>query len=113
MRRLHLLGLLTLGLAAPSCARAEPACRSIEREGARYAVCAFAAGADVRLFLDDAAGAPLAEFDAVKQAVEAQGARLVFAMNAGMYTEERRPVGLYIEDGAMKRAVNRADCAGN
>ena len=34
------------------------------------------------------------------ETLRAQGDRLVFAMNAGMYHPDRRPVGLYVEDGA-------------
>lgn len=110
---MRLLLLCLAATTASACARAEPACRKAEHDGARYAVCVFAPGADIRLFLDDAAGAPYGEFDALKAALEARGETLRFAMNAGMYTEARRPVGLYVEAGETRRGINRADCAGN
>jgi uncharacterized protein YigE (DUF2233 family) len=111
MRRFFLLS-LAMVLAA-SCARAEPACRQTTFEEARYAVCEFPESADIRLFLNDASGAPFGEFDALKSAVEAKGETLLFAMNAGMYRQDRSPVGLYVENGETARGVNQAECDGN
>ena len=39
--------------------------------------------------------------------------RVAFAMNAGMYDEEGRPIGLAIVDGKQKRAINRRKGGGN
>jgi uncharacterized protein YigE (DUF2233 family) len=38
---------------------------------------------------------------------------LVFAMNGGMYMENRHPLGLFIEDGVVKRKLNEAKGTGN
>lgn len=96
-----------------SCARAEPVCRKETFEAARYAVCEVAQGADIRLFLNDSAGAPFGEFDALKTAVEGKGEALLFAMNAGMYRQDRSPVGLYVENGAEARKLSTKDGPGN
>jgi len=39
--------------------------------------------------------------------------RVAFAMNAGMYDEDGRPIGLAIVDGKQKRAINRRKGGGN
>lgn len=46
--------------------------------------------------------------------LEAKGKKLKFAMNGGMYMEDRRPLGLYVENGVVKRKLNTArDLYGN
>lgn len=51
---------------------------------------------------------PLRNFSSLKGLVERSGqARLRFAMNAGMYTEDRDPVGLYVEEGELLSHVDR------
>jgi uncharacterized protein YigE (DUF2233 family) len=79
-------------------ALAEP-CRRVLHEGAGYTVCEAAAGDDLRLFLAAPDGTPWGSFNRIAAALAAEGARLVFAMNAGMYHDDRRPVGLYVENG--------------
>lgn len=41
------------------------------------------------------------------------GKELTFAMNGGMYMEDYRPLGLYIENGVQKKAINKATGYGN
>ena len=88
---------LLLGLVVSAPALAE--CRSVPFEDVSFAVCEVRAGEDLRLFLRGADGTPLGGFSAVESALAAQGKRLAFAMNGGMYHPDRRPVGLYVEDG--------------
>jgi uncharacterized protein YigE (DUF2233 family) len=102
--------LLALCLAA---APAAAACRSVEHEGRGYAVCEARAGDDLRVFLTAPDGAPYASFGRVAAAVAAAGGRLVFAMNAGMYHEDRRPVGLLIEGGVERAPLVTARGPGN
>lgn len=92
----RLLGAMLL-LAAP--AAADDACRSIRFEGTGYALCEVAAGEDLRLFLRDAEGATLGGFGALREMLAAEGRRLAFAMNGGMYHPDRRPVGLLVAEG--------------
>lgn len=101
------VSIVALALSAGA-ALAEP-CREVVFEGEGYAVCEAAAGDDLRLYLDDAGGDPLGTFDRLGAMLEGQGRRLVFAMNAGMYHPDRRPVGLYVEEGReLSRLVTAA-----
>lgn len=76
------------------------ACEAIRFEDQPFTVCQFAADdPGLALFHSHADGAPFADFDRLADTIAADGGELVFAMNAGMYHEDRRPVGLYIEDG--------------
>jgi len=96
-----------LGLAGAAPAGAEP-CSRMTHEGRGYAVCAAAAGDPVRMWLRAPDGAAWGSFERLAGSLAAQGIRLVFAMNAGMYHSDRSPVGLYVEDGAQEgRLVTR------
>ena len=85
-------------------------CRDVRFEGITYALCELRPREEpLRLFLLDAAGRPFGSFDAV----EAEAGPLAFAMNAGMYHEDRRPVGLYVEDGQERAPPVAAPGPGN
>ena len=87
-------------------------CRDMTFEGASYTVCEVAAGQDLRLFHSGPDGV-LGSFAAVDQALESQGLRLDFAMNAGMYHRDLAPVGLYVEDGVEVSKLVTSDGPGN
>ncbi len=71
-------------------------CEDVTFEGVRYTVCELAPREErLRLFLEDAGGEPFGSFTAV----EAEHGPLAFAMNAGLYLEDRRPVGLFLQNG--------------
>lgn len=61
---------------------------------------------DLRLFLRDENGNILGNFRNIEDTLN--GAALPFAMNAGMYHEDRAPVGYFVEDGieAMRVVPN-------
>ncbi|WP_306644016.1 phosphodiester glycosidase family protein [Sanyastnella coralliicola] len=62
----------------------------------------------------DSSGNPLRSLGKLKAHVEAEGKTLTFAMNGGMYMEDREPLGLYIEKGLLRRKMNwRKDAHGN
>ena len=84
-------------------------CQSALFEGARFILCeADPATDDIRLFLRNDDGATLGTFRAVEAELGDDEA-LIFAMNGGMYHPDRRPVGLYVEDGIeVQRIVTRA-----
>lgn len=88
-------------------------CRDMEFDGARYSVCEAGALEDVRLFLHGADARPLGTFGAVDQSLAIDGKRLAFAMNAGMYHEDRRPVGYYVERGEELAPLQRKPGPGN
>ena len=96
---------------AASAAQADAvACREADQGTNRYALCEVdATAADLRLFLADDTGAVYGHFSAIDAALRARGETLVFAMNAGMYHEDRAPVGHYVEDGQeMMRVIPNA-----
>lgn len=89
--------LLAALLAAPALA---VECRDTEFDGNRYTICEVdAAREDLRLFLNDAQGNLLGQFGAVNEKLAGEGKTLAFAMNAGMYHDDRSPVGYYLENG--------------
>jgi uncharacterized protein YigE (DUF2233 family) len=49
---------------------------------------------------------PYRTFSAVAQEINSQGKSLAFAMNAGMYTDDFSPMGLYVEDRQELRPLN-------
>ncbi len=93
--------------------QSEP-CRAVPHSGNTYTVCTFnAARDDIRLFHSDAAGEPYLQFDILTRELDEQGETLVFAMNGGMYHEDRRPVGFYRDPSGDQASVNINDGPGN
>ena len=90
-------------------------CGSVEHGGQDYTVCKFdASKADLRLFLNDpGSGKPLGSFRNVENLLAEEGLKLEFAMNAGMYHQDRSPVGHYVEKGNEARGVITSDGPGN
>ena len=70
-------------------------------EGNEFSICkADAEMEDIRLFLNNPdTDLPLKTFNNVNAFLEGEGMKLAFAMNAGMYHQDRRPVGYYVEHG--------------
>jgi len=89
------------------------ACAADKHGSVSYVVCRFDQNDDIRLFLNDAGGEPYGHFNWVNDALKEKGERLVFAMNAGMYHEDRSPVGFYRENGEDIAPVNTNDGPGN
>ncbi|MFL4469691.1 phosphodiester glycosidase family protein [Tateyamaria armeniaca] len=95
MIRAALLALLIW--AAPAWA---VACEDIRHDEIGYTICTVDLHSeDLRLFLYTDSGAPFRQFSAVERHLQTEGLRLGFAMNAGMYHDDRAPVGHYVEDG--------------
>lgn len=89
-------------------------CEAIEHAGDAYTVCAFdLAEHEIRLFHSDAEGEPFLQFDTLERELDEQGETLIFAMNAGMYHEDRRPVGFYRDRYGDQASVNTNDGPGN
>ncbi len=108
--------LLAVGLAlAPACTnKVQGPCEARTFESMPYLVCSFdTSGNDIRLFLRDETGVPFGQFDRLADHVAAGGGQLVFAMNAGMYHEDRRPVGLYVEEEESEMGLVRNAGPGN
>jgi uncharacterized protein YigE (DUF2233 family) len=112
--RRHAASLIAALLALMAPAQADEACRRLTHEGAGYAVCTVHIGQDdLRLWLEGADGAVLGSFAEVDALLRAEGRRLRFAMNAGMYHPDRRPVGLLVERGEERAPLVRSSGGGN
>ena len=85
-------------------------CRIILFEGSRFTVCDPGAG-KLRLFAAGRTETPLRSFAEVMANVPAD--QVAFAMNAGMFDEEGRPIGLAVVDGRQIHAINTRDGGGN
>lgn len=102
---------LVIFLFAPTTSGAQ--CDTVLFDGAEFTACEVdLTEADVRLFLRDETGAVLGTFGRVDDILP-QGARLGVAMNAGMFHEDRSPVGLYVEDGEEEMRIITSDGPGN
>ncbi|MEO1553169.1 MAG: phosphodiester glycosidase family protein [Pseudomonadota bacterium] len=89
-------------------------CREVSHQGGAYSVCSFAVSEhDIRLFHSDADGAPFHQFSTLDRELDEQGETLIFAMNGGMYHEDRRPVGFYRDRFGDQASVNTNDGPGN
>ena len=89
-------------------------CEARRFEGAALTVCRFDARLQtLTLVQDDAVGRPYRTFAAIEQALGGRAAKVSFAMNAGMFDEQGRAIGLYVENGIERRALNRRDGPGN
>lgn len=98
LRALLILSAVCLGASIAAATATAQDCRDIEHDGNRYALCEVdASQADLRLFLRDGAGEILGHFSTINKALKDEGGQLAFAMNAGMYHEDRAPVGLFVE----------------
>ncbi|MEM0947836.1 MAG: phosphodiester glycosidase family protein [Pseudomonadota bacterium] len=68
---------------------------------------------DIRLWHRDTDGALLGTFDRIEAALARDGLSLGFAMNGGMYHQDRSPVGLYVEGRRETSPIVTADGPGN
>jgi uncharacterized protein YigE (DUF2233 family) len=80
-------------------------CGKAEFEGARFTVCT-ATPAELDLHWRDAGEQPYRSFSALSEALAADGRTLRFAINAGMYDTDFRPLGLYVEGGRTLVKLN-------
>ncbi len=89
-------------------------CRNEAYNGNNYSVCEVDLESEqLALFLYAPDGTPYGYFNTLDKALGEQGKTLGFAMNAGMYHEDRAPVGHYLEDGKELQRVISSDGPGN
>lgn len=93
-----MIRVLVLALLWPSALLAAE-CQPLKWEDNLFTICTVTADEDLRLFLNDESGKTYGHFRAINEALSADGKRLGFAMNAGMYHDDRTPVGHYVEAG--------------
>jgi len=103
---------LVIAVTTAGAAAAEPAqasiCSRMTFEEQLFVVCAVdLMRHDVRLFLKQPDDTNYAYPEALPQA------GLLFATNAGMFTPEHEPAGLYVENGRVRKSINTRSGAGN
>ncbi|MBL6445892.1 phosphodiester glycosidase family protein [Fulvivirga sp. 29W222] len=61
---------------------------------------------ELKFYWKDKHGANYQNFQRLKANLEKESKELVFAMNGGMYNQDRSPQGLYIENGQLKSPLD-------
>lgn len=91
----------------PPAAPPDDPCRAAAFEGNSYIVCtAPPGGAQLQIVWKDAAGQPYKQFSRLATELAASGHRVVFALNAGMYSDDFTPVGLFVTGGTQLVPLN-------
>ncbi len=96
-RRLAVAFGMLVALAIPAGAAT---CDRVDHDGQGYVICTVPAAdqGDLRLWQDGPDGKPLRNFGNIRRSLR-EGQALGFAMNAGMFHPDYRPVGLLVIDG--------------
>lgn len=96
-RRLAVAFGMLVALAIPAGAAT---CDRVDHDGQGYVICTVPAAdqGDLRLWQDGPDGKPLRNFANIRRSLR-KGQALGFAMNAGMFHPDYRPVGLLVIDG--------------
>ena len=98
-------------LSAP--ASADP-CERHVFEGSAFTVCTFnSRHDDMRLAWTGQSGTALRSFDKLAADLGADKDRVLFAMNAGMFEEDGKPLGLFVVHGTVRRPLNTRSGGGN
>ncbi len=109
-----LLGCLSLVGCRASAPSSSLPCQSQRHAGADFLVCQFDVREDdIRLFHSDGNNVPYYQFETLARELSEQGLSLIFAMNGGMYHQDRRPVGFYRDASGDQAQVNTNDGPGN
>ena len=89
-------------------------CRTTTFQDQSFTVCEAAVGDDLRLFLRPAEDAPVyGNFRPIDEALAQDGKELAFAMNGAMYHPDRRPVGLFVQQGREVSPIVTREGPGN
>ncbi len=98
----------------PAAPEIDSGCAQKTYKRAELVVCQFdPTTADIRLFLNNTGDEPYGHFNWVNEALAENGESLIFAMNAGMYHEDRSPVGQYVQAHIEQTPLNENDGPGN
>jgi uncharacterized protein YigE (DUF2233 family) len=110
--------LLALTVLVAGCEQARPAefadsaCATKNFEGSRFTACSVEGGkVEIRTFRKD--GAPYRSLWALEAELGRRVPSVAFAMNAGMFDEDGRPIGLLVEQGKQLHPINLRKGGGN
>lgn len=81
-------------------------------DGSRFTVCDPGKGR-IELVAAGPNEQPIRRLDDLESSLGHRAGQVAFAMNAGMYDENGRPIGLSITEGNQKHAINRRKGGGN
>lgn len=87
-------------------------CKAITHLNIPFTICEVSAEDDLRLWHSDSEGTLYGSFGAVDNAL-GEDKTLDFAMNAGMYHQDRSPVGLFIENYTERSEIASGGGYGN
>jgi uncharacterized protein YigE (DUF2233 family) len=94
--------------------RVSSACAPKSFEAADYTICTYDPERhDFRLINLKRDGKAVRNFEELSRYLGKSSKRIVFAMNAGMYDEQGKPIGLYAENGKQRAPLNQRDAEGN
>jgi uncharacterized protein YigE (DUF2233 family) len=113
--RAVLLSLLLLAACGKTDAAAEQPrspCGQQLFEGSRFTVCDPGKGR-IELVAAGPGESPIRRFDELEIRLGQRAGKVAFAMNAGMYDDDGRPIGLAIVAGQQKHAINLRKGGGN
>ncbi len=68
---------------------------------------------NLKLYWKNDQGEILGSIQNLKTYIESKNLTLTFAMNGGMYMQNSKPLGLFIQEGVMHKNINKADGNGN
>ncbi len=89
-------------------------CSRAKYDGHGYVLCRVRLPHDdLRVLFADESGKRFEGFEPLRETLERQGRHLAFAMNAGMFHPDFRPVGLLVIDGRELAPINRDPGTGN
>lgn len=94
---------MLLAMAIPAAA---DGCGRINHDGQGYVICEVSAAQEpaLRIWMDDDAGQPLRSFSNIRKVLK-QGEGISFAMNAGMFHPDYKPVGLLVVEGREQSGI--------
>lgn len=68
---------------------------------------------DLRLYWKDDSGQIFGSIKNLRKYIESSDQTLKFAMNGGMFMEDLRPLGLFIQDGKIQKTINNGSGSSN
>lgn len=112
------VGVLALACVPVPATASAGGCRAVSDGTNHYVVCSFDMRQnrnpeELRLFFAGPGGKPLGGFAALATVLKQRGEILLFAMNAGMYQENLRPVGLFVRAYKQIHPINLRGGSGN
>jgi uncharacterized protein YigE (DUF2233 family) len=89
-------------------------CRAAVFEGSEFTRCSALPGKQqLKMALNDSNGTPLRSLRRLEQSLANKSANILFAMNGGMFDDEGRPIGYYVENGKRIKKLNQKAGGGN